>query len=288
MLKQLKEHKTQLTDHVRLSSGVQLAAWENTYDLVNVINHHHTLSLYVKNGYDVYKKIGNHWQNGGAPDHFCLMPEASESTWDIRGYFAFVHLYYTDEHLKKIASEIWDKEPNQIILNEKFFTYDATISLIYRNFLLKNNWHHTENHLQFSTATTLLLNHLLQNYSNKNWQLPNIKGGLSSYALKYILDWIDAHLSETLTLEVLAKQVHLSEYHFAHMFKHSMAISPHQYVLQKRLNKAQYLIQHSSQNLLDIALQCGFSSATHFSQQFKKQFGYAPSSIRKNYLQIKR
>lgn len=284
-LTQLKQYKTQLLDTVRLNSGVQLASWQNQQDCVSVCGNHHTLSLYTAGGYENYKKTTTGWKKGGAPHRFCLMPENATSTWDIRGQLSFTHLYYTDAHLRQVATQIWDKEPSLIELDEQDFVDDPQIDLIYQHFLLKHNWHLTEHHLQFSTASTLLLNHVLQHYSNVHWRPPVVKGGLSPHMLKHILQWIDAHLSEPLTLACLAQQTHLSEYHFAHMFKHSMNIAPHTYVMQQRLKKAHDYLSHSQISLTDIAILCGFSSAAHLSQRFKKDFGYLPSVLRKNCVQ---
>lgn len=282
-LAQLQQHKTQLLETVQLGSGIQVAAWQNQHDLVSVCSNHHTLSLYVKGGYESYRKTPHGWRNGGAPDRFCLMPEGQESTWDIRGNLSFVHLYYTDQHLRRLATKIWDREPALIQLQEQNFVADEKISVLYRHFLLNCNWQDPSNHLQLSSTAHLLLNHLLQHYSNVQWQLPQITGGLAPYLLSRLKEWIEQHLHLAITLADLAEQTQLSEYHFAHMFKQSTGISPHQYVLQQRLKKAHRLILSSQHDLTEIALQCGFSSASHFSTRFKQYYGCRPSQLRQQH-----
>ena len=84
-----------------------------------------------------------------------------------------------------------------------------------------------------------------------------------------------------MTLSDLAQQAQLSEYHFAHMFKQSMQIPPHQYVMQRRLELAHQALQQTKASMMDISEQYGFSSSSHFSNRFKKQFGYSPSQMRK-------
>jgi AraC family transcriptional regulator len=84
------------------------------------------------------------------------------------------------------------------------------------------NWQQSENLLQLSTTATLLLNHLLKNYSNIVWQMPQLKSGLAPATLRWVLEWIEENLHLPLTIADLAAQAHLSEYHFAHMFRHSM------------------------------------------------------------------
>ncbi|PLK81667.1 AraC family transcriptional regulator, partial [Klebsiella pneumoniae] len=92
----LRRQNAVLKGTVELNSGIQLAAWYNNCDTVTVRSDHHTLSLYVADGYESYQKTPHGWKNGGGPDRFCLMPKGDESVWDIRGDLSFVHLYCTD------------------------------------------------------------------------------------------------------------------------------------------------------------------------------------------------
>lgn len=279
---QLEQSHAQLHNSVRLHSGMEMAQWSNHLDRIRVLSNHHTLSLYVHEGYETYQKTPHGWKNGGAPNRFCLMPQHLETQWDIRGQFGFVHLYFTDSHLREVASQVWDKEPNSLLLNDISFGDDERISALYRLFLLESDWHDSAQRLSISTATTLLLNQLVQHHCNVNWRAPSTKGGLAPSVLRLVLDYIHAHLQDALSIEELARVAHLSPYHFAHMFSVSMRASPHQYVLQQRLNRAKHLIEHSQDSLINVALHCGFANASHFSRCFKRQFGSAPSHWRGN------
>lgn len=120
----LQSQKAILRETVALNSGIQLAAWYNKRDTLTVQSDHHTLSLYVADGYESYQKTPYGWKNGGGPNRFCLMPEDSESTWDIRDDLSFVHLYCTDEHLRKVGEQVWDRSPATITLDEQIFGDD--------------------------------------------------------------------------------------------------------------------------------------------------------------------
>ncbi|WP_017345366.1 helix-turn-helix domain-containing protein [Pantoea sp. A4] len=277
----LQRQKAQLRDHAVLSSGIQLASWFNQGDRVTNLSDHHTLSLYVAEGYDTWHKTQHGWRNGGGPDRFCLMPQGSESTWDVRAELAFVHLYCTDEHLRHLAEQIWDRSPAQLSLHEKVFAGDDRITQLYRHFLLSCDWQQPASQMVLTTASTLLMTHLLQNYSDVQWQAPQIRGGLAPVVLRRITDYIAAHLDQPLTLAHLAQEAALSEFHFARMFRHSVGMAPHQYVMQQRMNRARDLLSHTPLSLTDIALQCGFHSSSHFSNRFSQAFGVAPSVWRR-------
>ena len=230
--------------------------------------------------YESYQKTPHGWKNGGGPDRFCLMPQDSESTWDIRGDLSFVHLYCTEEHLRKVGEQVWDRSPASLSLDEQIFGDDAKITLLYRQFLLSYDWQQAANQLTLSSASTLLLTHLLQNYANVKWRLPTVTGGLSPGVLRNTLEYIDGQLSTPLTLADLAAQASLSEYHFARMFRQSVGLAPHQYVMQRRMDKAQQQVRYTTLPLTEIALNCGYSSASHFSNRFKAATGSTPSQLR--------
>lgn len=276
----LRKHNARLNDSVQLGSGIQLAAWSNQNDRVTQCSDHHTLSLYINNGYETYQKTSSGWKNGGGPDRFCLMPQHSETTWDIRNDFSFVHLYCTDAHLRNIAEQIWDRSPASLQMDEKIFAEDPRITQLYRHFLLSSNWQQSANHMTLSTASTLLLTHLVQNFSSVQWRLPAVRGGLAPVVLRNIQAYIEQHLGEPLTLGELSLEAGLSEFHFARMFKQSTQMAPHQYVMQRRMARAETLVRHSTVSLTDIAMACGFSSASHFSHRFKATLGITPSQLR--------
>lgn len=281
VLNSLQQHKAQLQGSVRLGNGLGLASWYNDDDLIALDNaDHHTLSLYLADGYQSYFQTPQGWQNGGAPDKLCLMPKNYASTWHIRGPLSFMHLYFTDQHLRQQAEQTWDRSPAQLTLDERLFANDPQIALLYRHFLLNNDWHDPADQLAISSATTLILNHLLKHYVHLNWQDPVVRGGLSPYQLNRVLEFIDSQLAQPLLLSDLAREANLSEYHFARMFKHSKGVAPHQYVMKQRLKQAEQLLRISTLSLTSIALQCGFSSPSHFSNRFRQVHGVSPSAVR--------
>ncbi len=64
------------------------------------------------------------------------------------------------------------------------------------------------------------------------------------------------------------------------MFRQSMGVAPHQFVMQRRMARAKALLLSSNRSLTDIALACGFNSASHFSNRFKAAKGITPSQLR--------
>lgn len=94
-----------------------------------------------------------------------------------------------------------------------------------------------------------------------------------------ICDYINNHLEEDLSLDKLASFFYVSKYHVSHVFKEHMGISPHRYILKKRLQASKNGIL-SGIPLNDIFHKYGFNDYSSFYRAFKKEFGMSPSDFK--------
>lgn len=90
-------------------------------------------------------------------------------------------------------------------------------------------------------------------------------------------EFIDTCFATITDINAIAKEIGMSEYHFFRTFKTVYAITPHQYLLQKRLEYAQYLLKKGNFSVSETATEAGFADIYSFSKAFKKHFGNAPS-----------
>ncbi|MGE7418315.1 helix-turn-helix domain-containing protein [Methylobacterium tarhaniae] len=98
--------------------------------------------------------------------------------------------------------------------------------------------------------------------------------------LKRVLEYIDAHLGDELTLDRLAEEARLSAYHFSRLFRDATGLPPHRYVTLKRIEAAQEQITLGRRSLVDIALGTGFGSQNNFTRAFRKATGLTPGQYR--------
>jgi AraC-like DNA-binding protein len=104
--------------------------------------------------------------------------------------------------------------------------------------------------------------------------------GLTRPQLQQVLDYIQTHLDRDLSLAELAETLNLSPTYFASAFKQAIEISPHQYVIQQRVEQAKLMLSKTDLAIVDIALQVGFASQSHLTQQFKRLTGMTPKQVR--------
>jgi AraC family transcriptional regulator len=126
-----------------------------------------------------------------------------------------------------------------------------------------------------------LITHLMKRFLTSKRITSEPFEGLPKHKLKQVLEYIQTHLSEDIALEDLAKAAGISQFYFARLFKQSMRITPHQYVIRQRIELAKQLLKQTDYNVTDVALLCGFAHPSHLSRHFQRLVGISPRAFRK-------
>lgn len=134
-------------------------------------------------------------------------------------------------------------------------------------------------YLLIDRLKTILAIHLLRNYCTTKPKLSSYANGLSRSTLKQASDYINEHLDRDIKLIELASIAQMSPYHFLRLFKQSIGVTPHQYILQCRIEKAKYLLQHSQLSIAAIAVKVGFCDQSHLTRYFKRMVGMTPKQL---------
>lgn len=122
--------------------------------------------------------------------------------------------------------------------------------------------------------------HLFRRYSDIAWQPELAKGGLGALKLRRVIDYIEAHLDEDLSLATLAGVADRSLFHFAAAFRESVGMTPHQFVMNRRITRAKVLLLSTDMTITEIAFAVGYASQSHFALKFKTLTGETPQRFR--------
>ena len=109
---------------------------------------------------------------------------------------------------------------------------------------------------------------------------PQAHGGLSAGAMRRVQEYMKAHLGESVDLSMLAGVAGLSVHHFARQFKQSIGVTPHHYLTQKRVERAQEMLAQTDLSLSEIAYAAGFSDQSHLARHFRQMLGTTPREFR--------
>lgn len=103
---------------------------------------------------------------------------------------------------------------------------------------------------------------------------------LAKWRLARALDYVEANLGEPVRLSDMAAAAGLTGMHFAAQFRAAMGVRPREYLLRRRIARAQQLLSASSLPLVDVALEVGFQTQAHFTTVFKRLSGSTPGKWR--------
>jgi AraC family transcriptional regulator len=120
--------------------------------------------------------------------------------------------------------------------------------------------------------------HLMRGYAPSRMPRGDVR--LSRRRLQRVLDYIRDHLSQDLSLSELAELIGMSPSHFKVIFKQSMGLPVHRYVIRSRVEYATDLITRGKLSLSDVALQAGFANQSHMARSMKRLTGVTPSAVR--------
>ena len=110
------------------------------------------------------------------------------------------------------------------------------------------------------------------------------RGGLTPARLRRVTELVQAKIEDDLPLEEMAESVELSIAHFSQMFRKSTGLSPHQFVLHHRVERAKDILRNSELRVLDVAVACGFKTQQHFARVFRQVCGVSPTQYRQEFL----
>ncbi|GFE71767.1 hypothetical protein CFPU101_43770 [Chroococcus sp. FPU101] len=133
--------------------------------------------------------------------------------------------------------------------------------------------------LYSDTLANALTVHLLRNYTTQKYQTPNYNGGFAQHKLRLVIDYINDNLERELSLKELAALTQMSQYHFCRAFKQTIGFSPHQYLIQQRVERAKQLLQKEGMSIGAVANACGFTHQSHFHRHFKRLTGVTPKTF---------
>jgi AraC family transcriptional regulator len=261
-----------------LGDGLRSALWlrEQLEDTLYDRPLHHTLSLYLEDGRDVY--LDGEPERRGAPGKLCLLPAGHASRWRINGRIRFVHVYFSPQTFGQLAVRMLDCEPRMLELRQRIYIDDPALAALTGQ-LARLDWSDNHDRLEANALGHEIMARLLLEHTTRPTGI-RVRGGLAPLQRHRALDLIEARLAEPLSVGELAAELALSEYHFARMFRTSVGEAPHQWILRRRLARARELLATGTWPLDLIATAAGFSHASHLTRHFRAASGVTPHAYR--------
>jgi AraC family transcriptional regulator len=270
------------------------SGWENLHVELHqqpkfeTAEHHHTMHVIacgLPNAPEDRESIGDRWLDNKRETerrqlgNIAIIPAgiSHRCNWNTTVQFGILAIEPT---LLQHIGRDW-VNPDKIELRPQFMSErDDLIQSIFATLSAELKMGGIGSNLLIDSLRTTLVIHLLRNYCTTFPRLFSYADGLSAAKLKSIEDYINTHLERDLKLTELSSIAQISPYHFLRLFKKSLGITPHQYILQQRIERAKYLLQSSHLDISEISLRVGFCDSSHLTRCFKSIVGKTPSQWR--------
>ncbi|HQV03520.1 MULTISPECIES: AraC family transcriptional regulator [unclassified Novosphingobium] len=209
-----------------------------------------------------------------------LLTRGEQSTWQWDNAINVRHIYLGHSAISETAAQIFDRDVASIDISDRISIADNMIPLCLG--FLEQEYHGigVGEHLFIDALRTQLAVHIIRNYANISIKESHV-GALGTNLRKSICEYIEESLGDRIHLEDLASIVGLSPFHFSRKFKIEFGLTPHAYVIQRKIERAKAMLLMKNTPLKVIAADCGFSDQSHLNRTFRKALGVTPAEFRR-------
>jgi AraC family transcriptional regulator len=182
--------------------------------------------------------------------------------------------------LLKQAAEDMDADPSQVEIRNRFQARDARLEYIAWALKAEMETGCVGGRLYMESLATAMASQLVGSHSSLQ-RFSNFQGGFSTRKLKQVLSYIEDNLSEDLSLQAIADVAGLSVSHCKVLFRKTVGMPVHQYVIRRRVDRAAALLRKGDLPVSQVALETGFSHQSHLAAHMKRVLGISPRTLRK-------
>lgn len=210
-----------------------------------------------------------------------ILPAEAPTQWQLgrEGDVRHLHLFLRPSFIGAVAAEA-GVYPDRVEIVPAIGARDPRFEQVGLALLGELHTDGLGGRIYAESLATLLAVQLLRHQSAAGLPAPRPGARLSAAALRQVRAYVEEHLGDDLSLAALAGSVGLSPYHFARLFRASTGLSPHQYVIRRRVERARLLLATTGHSLAAIAQEVGFASGSHLSTHVRRLLGVPPGRLR--------
>lgn len=206
-----------------------------------------------------------------------IIPAFEAQRWHTEGEINYAHVSISTGFLAQIAVQEFGVDPRGLNLIDRVAFYDPLLVSLFEELLGIGDDPDLvyQESLLLCMALRLLRNHSTLRRAGGHVHRP-VRGGLSPWQLRRIVDYIAEHLDRPIGTEDLVELVGLSRAQFFRAFRHSTGTSPHRYVTLERVARAKTLLLSGADPIEEVAATVGFGDARQFGVLFRRMVGVSP------------
>jgi AraC family transcriptional regulator len=223
-----------------------------------------------------------------------IIPARTASCWELKQEGTALVMCVPDELLRAVAARL-DRDPSDIEIADRFQMRDPVIEHI--GWTLKADIdsnldrasrvsgpreipRETGGGLLRDSLGVALAARLLQRHYRGSLPMREIRGGLTHTKLERVIAHIEDNLASKLSLPGIAEIAGISVSHLKTLFRNSTGVPVYEYVLRRRVERAQLLLRNQKFSIAEVAVATGFAHQSHLARHMHRILGYTPSSVR--------
>jgi AraC family transcriptional regulator len=207
-----------------------------------------------------------------------FVPARTPILWERRSPFHFTKVVLGSAYVDELMLDLFDRDPSKNPLVPRPIYNDAILRARAHSLVSHALSDDPANQLVVDEVAQQLGVHLIATYGGLVIR-GRCEQQLSPAQLSNVIDFVEANLGNAVTLDALAGVACVSKYHFLRRFRLTTGMTPHQFVIQRRISRAKEFVLSGRLTMVQIAHLTGFSDQAHFTRVFKKALGTTPKSF---------
>ena len=231
----------------------------------------------------VQRQNGRTHEGFVATNDVAITPAGTPGYWRTDAASEDMSMLLKDSFIRRVAAEA-GVGPKEIEVLPLFSAREPQIERIGLSLLSEMDTGGLGGELYAESLANVLALHLLRHHSSlgRSSRRETERGGsFSERAFGRAIDYINDNLSRKVTLTEIAEVAHVSPYHFARLFKSTTGLSPHQYVIQRRVERAKTLLADTDLTIAEVAEAVGFAHQSHLAFHVRRLLGVSPKALRR-------
>lgn len=214
------------------------------------------------------------------PGHFSLLSHDADSHWHWTQGIVVSHVYLANDLLSRLASEMLQRPVVDVKLHDVLSGADPAVQHLCRELRCEARACHAGGTLYAEAVSLQLGVHLLRHYAACAFRREAPSARLSTRQLERLRDYVDAHLCGPITLQDMADALDMGPWTLNRHLRCTLGTSAYQFLVDRRVERAQALLRAGVLALKDVAAAAGFSDQAHMTRIVKARLGVTPGQLR--------
>jgi AraC family transcriptional regulator len=210
-----------------------------------------------------------------------IIPALTAARWEMHDQNDTALILSLPPSLLNTVAEEYGFDSRRVEIRNRFQIRDVQLENICWALKSEMESNYPSGRLYMDSLAVSVTSRLVSTYSSMAHPPVEQSGGLGGRRLKQTLSYIEDHLSEDLSLSQLASISGISSSHFKSLFRESTGVPLHQYVIQRRLDRAKDLLMTGKLSIAEIALETGFSHQSHLARHLRRASGLSPCAMKR-------